>query len=193
MLSPDGDPSKQSVTLLLQRFTNGDKQAEGELLAEIYPELRRIAHRCMSRERAQHTLQPTALIHEAYLRLAGQDDPFQNRTHFLAVAARVMRQVLVDHARARIADKRGGGMDQITLEEPLVAGSPHTLEILFVHEALEELERLDARQARIVELHFFGGLTMEEIARVVHLSERTTKRDWSMARAWLKMKLTSRP
>jgi RNA polymerase sigma factor (TIGR02999 family) len=143
----------------------------------------------MSRERADHTLQPTALINEAYVRIVGNPAEFQNRAHFFGIAARMMRQILVDHARARAAEKRGGGLDQITLDEPVAAGAPRTLEVLFVHEALEELERLDRRQAQIVELFFFGGLSMEEIAAVLSISLRTAKRDWSMARAWLSIKL----
>lgn len=152
----------------------------------LYRELHKLASRKMRFERADHTLQPSALVNEAYMRLAeASSSVWRDRAHFLATAARVMRHILVDHARSHGADKRGAGAVQVTLDENVLQTPNHTIDILALHEALERLSKLDARQGRIVELHFFGGLSFEEIASVLEVSERTVKRDWAMARIWL--------
>ena len=158
----------------------------------LYRELHKLAARKMRLERVGHTLQPTALLNEAYIRLAeASDSVWQDRAHFLAAAAHVMRHVLVDHARARRAGKRGGIQNQITLDENILPAPDQSIDILALHEALERLAELDPRQGRIVELHFFGGLSFEEIALVLQLSERTVKREWAMARIWLFKKISS--
>jgi RNA polymerase sigma factor (TIGR02999 family) len=175
-----------SITSLLAQLGQGDRQAEAQLVPRVYDELRRVARRYMRLERANHTLQPTALVNEAYLRMV--EEPhlhWKDRVHFFATAAQLMRHILVDHARARHAGKRGGVQSQITLDENLVPAPSPPVDILSLHEALERLSKLDARQGRIVELHFFGGLSFEEIASVLQVSERTVKRDWAMARIWL--------
>ena len=162
--------------------------AEGHahLEASLYKELHKLAARKMRAERANHTLQATALVNEAYLRLADASGSlWTDRAHFLAAAAHVMRHILVDHARSRGAGKRGAGAVQVTLDENLVPSAGHSIDILALHEALERLSKLDARWGRIVELHFFGGLSFEEMASVLDLSERTVKRDWALARIWL--------
>lgn len=175
-----------SITSLLAQVGQGDRQAEAQLIPRVYVELRRVARHYMRLERANHTLQPTALVNEAYLRMV--EEPYHqwtDRVHFFATAAQLMRHILVDHARARHAGKRGGTHSQITLDENIVPAPSQSVDILALHEALERLSRLDARQGRIVELHFFGGLSFEEIASVLQVSERTVKRDWAMARIWL--------
>ena len=152
----------------------------------LYKELHKLAARKMRSERANHTLQPTALVNEAYLRLADASGSlWKDRAHFLAASAHVMRNILVDHARSRGAGKRGAGAVQVTLDENVAASASHSVDILMLHEALERLSKLDARQGRIVELHFFGGLSFDEIGSVLEMSERTVKRDWAMARIWL--------
>jgi RNA polymerase sigma-70 factor, ECF subfamily len=185
---------QHSISHLLFEVSHGNRDAEAVLLNQIYGELRRLARKYMRAERANHTLQATALVNEAYLRLmADQGTPWQDRAHFFAAAAQSMRHILVDHARARRADKRGGIQRQVTLTEGLASQENQAVEVLTLHEALEKLEKLDARQARVVELNFFGGLTFAEIAYVVDASERTVKRDWQMARAWLKLELSKKP
>jgi RNA polymerase sigma-70 factor, ECF subfamily len=161
-------------------------ERQESLAPSLYRELHNLAARKMRFERANHTLQPSALVNEAYVRLAETSSSiWQDRAHFLATAARVMRHILVDHARSHGADKRGAGAVQVTLDENVLQTPKHTIDILALHEALERLSKLDARQGRIVELHFFGGLSFEEIASVLQVSERTVKRDWAMARIWL--------
>jgi len=161
-------------------------EQQRSLAPSLYRELHRIAVRKMRFERANHTLQPTALVNEAYLRLANASGSlWQDRAHFLAAAAQVMRHILVDHARLHGAGKRGAGAVQVTLDENIVPSPSHSIDVLALHEALERLSRLDARQGSIVELHFFGGLSFEEIASVLEVSDRTVKRDWAMARIWL--------
>lgn len=156
----------------------------------VYQELRRLAARYLQRERPGHTLQATALVHEAYLRLLReQNAAWQNRAHFCAIAAGAMRQILVEHARARHAQKRGGHAARITLDEALVATPPGSIDVEALHDALEELARFDQRQARLVELRFFGGLSIEEAARELAISPATAKRDWTVARAWLRRRL----
>lgn len=185
--------SDTSVTALLSQLSAGNRDAEARLIPQVYDELRRIAAAYMRRERIDHTLQPTALVHEAYAQLVDQPhQPWQNRAHFLATAAQVMRHILVDHARAKRAGKRGGLQQQVTLDEALLSATDRTVDILSIHEALNRLAAFDPRQGRVVELHFFGGLTFDEIALVLSISERTAKREWSMARAWLRTELAER-
>jgi RNA polymerase sigma-70 factor, ECF subfamily len=185
--------SDSSVTALLSQLSAGDRNAEARLIPQVYAELRRIATGYMRRENPQHTLQPTALVHEAYAHLVDHpQQKWQNRAHFLASAAQVMRHILVDHARAKRAGKRGGHQQQVTLDEGLLRSDDRTLDVLAIHEALERLTGFDPRQGKVVELHFFGGLTFEEVAMVLGISERTAKREWSMARAWLRTELAGR-
>jgi RNA polymerase sigma-70 factor (ECF subfamily) len=177
------------VTVLLKAMSAGDAAAERSLLPLVYHELHRLARSYMRRERPDHTLQATALINEAYLRLAGGEVDWKNREHFIGVAAQVMRRVLVDHARAHNAEFRGGRLKRIDLDERLVLSSARADEVLLLDEALAQLASTNARQARVVELHYFGGLSMEQIAALLHISERSVKRDWSLARLWLFEKL----
>jgi RNA polymerase sigma factor (TIGR02999 family) len=192
--APETDGSDNSITALLVQLSAGNREVEAILIPQVYGELRRLAARYMRQERGEHTLQPTALVNEAYAQLVKQPQvPWQNRAHFYATAARLMRNILVDHARKRLAAKRGGMQHQVTLDEEVLQARNNTVDVLVLNEALEHLAQLDARQARIVELHFFGGLNFEEIAEVVEVSERTVKRDWTMARAWLKGELSKQP
>lgn len=178
------------VTKLLDRWKSGERQALDELLPLVYQELRRLARNHLRQERPDHTLQPTAVVHEAYFRLAQQDVPaFQNRCHFFAIAAQVMRQVLVDHARYRGAQKRGGGFQKITLDQAALSATPVDLDLLQLDHALNALAKLDARQSRIVELRFFSGLSIEETADVMEISPATVNREWTTARAWLHREL----
>lgn len=180
------------ISQLLVRLRNGDDSAEAELIPRIYPELRRLAAGCLQRERREHTLQPTALVNEVFLRLAGaREIEWQSRSHFFAVASRVMRRILVDYARERNAAKRGGGLRPVELEDALIVSDEQSALVLSVHEALDRLSKLDKRQAQVVEMRFFGGLSEEEIAAVLGISARTVKRDWTIARAWLHAELHS--
>lgn len=159
----------------------------------VYNELRRVAGRYMRGERPDHTLQPTALVHEAYLRLVGQREvAWQNRSHFFAVASRLMRNILVDHARARQAHKRGGQDQKVTFDEALERAGGESTDLLALDEALTHLAERDPRQARMVELRFFGGLSEKEAAEVLGISVRTVKRDWAVARAWLYREISRR-
>ncbi len=179
--------SAESVTVLLAKWRGGDEEALQALIPLVYQELRRLAHSYLRAERPGHTLQSTALVHEAFLRLVDQRPvQFQNRAHFLGVAAKLMRQILVDYARARRAAKRGpeykielDGSFEVAQKEQ------HGVDVLAVDDALNQLSRRDAQQGRIVELRFFGGLTVEETAKALEVSPATVKRDWSMAKAWL--------
>jgi len=174
------------VTKLLIDWGNGDKTALDELMPLVYEELRRLAHHYMSRERVGHTLQTSALVNEAYLRLVNRKDVhWQNRAHFFAIAAQLMRTILVDHARSHGYAKRGGGARQIPLDETLVVSPDRTGEVIELDEALTRLADFDLQQSRIVELKFFGGLTIEETAVVLGISPATIKREWNTARAWL--------
>src|SRR5216110_1322975 len=178
--------SQQRVTDLLARWSQGDDAVLAELTPLVYEELRRLAHRQMGRERPDHTLQTTALVNEAYLRLADQTNPrWQNRAHFFAVAARAMRQILVSYARTQQAQKRGGGAFKVDLDEVALVSPEQSQEIVDLHEALERLETLDSRKAQVVELKFFGGLNYEEIAEVLKIARMTVRRDWEFARLWL--------
>jgi RNA polymerase sigma factor (TIGR02999 family) len=174
------------ITQLLARFRLGDREAESRLLPLVYGELRRQARACLARERSDHTLSPTALVHEVFLKLAEGGQPaWQDRAHFFAVASRLMRQILVDHARRRHAAKRGRSGERIPLEEALTFSNEKSAGLLALDDALGRLAQNDERQCRIVEMKFFAGLSMEEIAEVLRVSPRTVKREWTMARAWL--------
>ncbi len=185
------EDSSGKVSALLAEMRSGRKDAFSQLLPLVYKELRRMAARYMRDERPSHTLQPTALVHEAYLRLAGQDRTnWQNRGQFMGIAGQLMRRLLVDHARKRYAAKRGGSL--VTLEEGIggpCSAAAQLEEILAVDEALERLERLDLQQARVVELRYFGGLSEEETAESMGISQRTVEREWAMAKAWLRKQL----
>lgn len=178
--------SPKVVTELIEHARSGDQLALDRLLPAVYDELRRIAARQMRRERQAVTLQATALVNEAYLRLA-QDAQlsFQNRAHLLGIAARAMREILIEHARARGAKKRGGREARVTLDEGMIADAAEQVDMLALHDALEKLAAVDSQQAQIVELRFFGGLTIEEAGEVLHIAPATVKRDWAVARAWL--------
>jgi RNA polymerase sigma factor (TIGR02999 family) len=180
----------QGVTELLVLWRQGDAGARDRLMALVYDDLRRRAAAYLRRERSSHTLQPTALVHEAYLRLLDQDRVvWQNRTHFLAIAASMMRRVLVDHGRRQKAGKRGGAGTRVTLDESFAPVAPRGLDLLALDEALSELAALDEQQARIVELRAFGGLSVEETAEALEISPATVKRHWSFALAWLQRRL----
>lgn len=178
--------SPHGVTELLARWSHGDDAALAELSPLIYEELRRLAHRQMSGQGPNHTLQTTALVNEAYLRLADQTNPrWQNRAHFFAVAARAMRQILVSYARSQRAQKRGGGALKVDLEEAALISPEESREIVDLHEALERLAALDSRKAQVVELKYFGGLNYDEMAEVLKISRITVRRDWEFAKVWL--------
>ena len=181
----------RDTTQLLVKWSKGDQQALQELMPRVYDELRQLAGHLLRRERAGHTLQPTALVHEAYLRLVDQTRAdWRNRAQFLAVAAQMLRRVLVDHARAKQRRKRGSGTVVLSLEESLVSGPERNLDVLALDEALSELARLDPQQSRIVELRFFAGISIEETAASLGIIPATVKRDWAVARAWLYRRLT---
>lgn len=175
------------ITQLLKDWSEGNQAALDELMPLVYEELRRQASQYLRKERQGHTLQTTALIHEAYLRLAGQNEiEWQNRNHFFAIASTAMRRILVDHARTRHREKRGGNAEDIPLDDALMIGvSQKSLDLVALDEALVRLERLDPRQAKVVELRFFSGLTNEETANVLAVSNATVRNDWTMAKAWL--------
>jgi RNA polymerase sigma factor (TIGR02999 family) len=182
------------VTNLLIELKNGNRDAESRLMPLVYGELRRLAGHYMRGEGPGHTLQATALVHEAYLRLVGYDNvDWQNRAHFFGVAANLMRRILVDHARAKQAKKRGGGDQKVSLDQAVLVRPEAPEQFLALDEALERLAKRDPRQARIVELRYFGGLSEEETAEVLEISVRTVKRDWSVARAWLYQQLNPQP
>jgi RNA polymerase sigma-70 factor (ECF subfamily) len=178
--------SPHRVTQLLQQWSNGDDAALAELTPLVYEELRRLAHHYMEGERPGHTLQTTALVNEAYLRLIDQTNPnWQSRAHFFAVATRAMRRILVNYARSNRAQKRGGGGAKIELDEAAIMSPEQSNEIVDVHEALEKLATLDERKAQVVELKYFGGLNHDEIAEVLKVSTMTVRRDWVFAKTWL--------
>jgi RNA polymerase sigma factor (TIGR02999 family) len=182
--------SPHRVTELLTQWSQGNDAALAELTPLVYEELRRLAHHYMEGERADHMLQTTALVNEAYLRLADQTNPnWQSRAHFFAVAARAMRRILVSYARSNRAQKRGGGAARIGLDEAGIMSPEQSNEIVDVHEALEKLGTLDERKARVVELKYFGGLNHDEIAEVMKISTITVRRDWVFAKAWLHKEL----
>jgi len=186
MSAPAGE-----VTQFLADLQDGRPDAASKLLPLVYEELRRLAGQQMRQERADHTLQATALVHEAYLRLVNHPDrSWQSRAHFISVAAQVMRRILIDYARGRRAAKRGHEPHKVSLEEPLLFSEEQSEDLLALNAALERLAQFDERVSRIVELRFFGGLTVEEAAEVLGVSPKTVKRDWSVARAWLHRELT---
>jgi RNA polymerase sigma-70 factor (ECF subfamily) len=181
-----------SVSHLLRAWGRGDLQARDELVPVVYRELRRRAGAYLRRERSDHTLQPTALVHEAYLRLTAQDRvAWQNRAHFFAIAAQMMRRVLIDHAREHQAAKRPGAHLKVLLDDGIGVAQPRECELMMVDEALVELTRIDPRQGQIVELRYFGGLSEQEVAAVLSISRATVTREWQTARAWLYRRLTT--
>jgi RNA polymerase sigma factor (TIGR02999 family) len=182
--------SQGEVTELLQRWSGGDSRALDDLIPIVYDELRRLANYFLQQESDARTLQGTALVHEVYLRLCGQEElRWENRAHFFAVAAKMIRHILVDHARRNQASKRGGRLSHVTLEEALTVPVCSTLDLVGLEESLEELEAFDLRKAQVVELRFFGGLKAREIAQVLGTTEATVRRDWTIARAWLYRRL----
>ena len=184
---PD-QPAK--ITGLLLKWRHGDEEALERLIPLVYDELHRIARNHIGHEGVGHTLQATALINEAYLRLVdAQDVAWQDRTHFLAVSARIMRHILVDHARSRRYQKRGGNVDKVTFDEALVVTNEPTQDFVALDDALEALARFDERKSRVVELRFFGGLTVDETALVLKVSPDTVMRDWRLAKVWLQREL----
>jgi RNA polymerase sigma factor (TIGR02999 family) len=183
------DSHAGDVTILLRQLNAGDRDALGRLTELIYPELRVLARRHFQHERAGHLLQPTALVNEAYVRLvAHHEHNWQSRAHFFGAASRLMRRILVDHARAQHARKRDSGNDVIALEEP-AALTGDTVDLLALDEALDALEQRSSRQAHVVQLRYFGGLTVPEIAEALGMTPRTVDRDWAVARAWLRLRL----
>jgi RNA polymerase sigma factor (TIGR02999 family) len=177
--------SDGQVTILLKAMQSGDPSAADKLFPLVYHELHRLAAAYMQRERKDHTLQPTALINEAYLRLAGQDIDWQNHEHFIGVAANVMRRVLVDHARAHNAAMRGGDFVRVEMDDNVAVSEERSGEVLMLDEALTRLEKVNPRQAKVVELRYFGGLTVEQVASILGVAPRSVKRDWALARVWL--------
>lgn len=181
-----GEPQQHEVTRILHDWSGGDKKAPERLMPLVYDELRRLARVYLARERVAHTLQPTALVHEAYLRLVDQTRvSWQNRAHFYGIASSMMRRVLIDHARAHVTEKRGGDTIRLSLDDVQIPLEQRAASLLALDEALEKLSQLDERKGRIVELRFFGGLSDEEIAEVLSVSTRTVLRDWKTARLWL--------
>ncbi len=179
--------STQDLTQMLIQLSEGKAQVVDDILPLIYDELRRLAGNYLRRERSDHTLQPTALVHEAYLKLIDQTQvKWQNRAHFFGIAANIMRRILVDYARQHRADKRGGAAEKLPLEEEiLIVSEGKSAELLALDEALENLAKIDSQKSKIVELRYFGGLSVEETAEVLGVSEITVKRHWRMAKAWL--------
>jgi len=184
---------RADITELLVAWRNGDEGALAQLMPEVHGELHRIARRCMRGERAGHTLQATALVNEAYVRLVDtRQVRWQDRTHFLAMSARLMRRVLVDHARARLYQKRGGGALKVTLTDGLAGSDEQPQDVIALHDALDALAKFDERKSRVVELRFFGGLTVEETAHVLGVSADTIMREWKLAKAWLLREIEGR-
>ena len=184
-------PSPEEVTQLLVAWRNGDQNARDELIPLVYQELHRLAHQYMSRERPGHTLQTSALVNEAFLRLADQRDvQWQNRAHFIGIAGQMMRRILVDYARNRGFAKRGGNALQVSLDEELIVSEERSAEVVALDDALQSLARLDERKSRLVELRFFGGLSIEETAEVLGVSPGTVMRDWTLAKAWLRREMS---
>jgi len=184
-------PTNSDVTRLLREYKDGNKSVLDDLFPLVYDELRRLAAAKLQRERSDHTLQATALVHEAYMKLVDQHSvDWQNRAHFFGLAAEIMRRILVNHAVHRNADKRGAGETRIALDEAVSFAQEREIDLLALDEALLELAKFDAQQARIVELRFFGGLSIEEVAEVLGVSDSTVKREWRVARAWLHSELS---
>ena len=185
--------SSKRITEILATFRSGDQEALKSLIPLVYDELRRLAHYHLNRERPDHTLQSTALVNEAYLRLAGQDLRIQNRSHFFAIASQLMRQILVDYARRHRAGKRGAGACTLTLDEGMALLQTRSVDVVALDEALNGLARLDQQHSRIVELRFFGGLSIDETSAVLVVSPATVKRDWATARVWLHREISGLP
>ena len=184
--------SPPQVTQLLKAWGNGDEAARDELMTLVYAELHRLAHQYLKRERPGHTLQTSALVNEAFVKLIDQKDVrWQNRGHFFAIAAQLMRRILVDHARIRRAAKRGGSASPVSLDDALVISNERSAEVVALDEALTALATVDERKSQIVELRFFGGLSIEETAEVLAVSPGTVMRDWTLAKAWLRREMTS--
>ena len=185
-------PLPHQVTALLKDWSNGDPTARDELMPLVYEELRRLAHQYMSRERSGNTLQTSALVNEAYLRLVDQRDVhWQNRAHFFGIAAQMMRRILVDHARKRHNQKRGGNALRITLDKAVIVPQDRAADVVALDEALTTLAIIDQRKSQMVELRFFGGLSIEETAEVLKVSPATVMRDWTLAKAWLRREMSS--
>jgi RNA polymerase sigma factor (TIGR02999 family) len=186
-------PGRDEITRLLSALSDAehlDDDSREAIIERLYPELRSLAQSLMAREREGHTLQPTALVNEAWLRLVDVDlVNLQGRAHFFGIAARCMRQVLVDHARGKAAEKRGGGWDRVTLDAALVSGEDPAFELIALDDALSHFEKLDPRASRVAEMRLFAGMTIEEIARELDVSPRTVDGDWATARMWLSMEL----
>ncbi len=194
MTDQEAKRSPGDVTQLLAAWSNGDQEAQERLIPLVYDELRQLADRYLRRERPDHTLQPTALVHEAYLRLVKQPEVrWQNRAHFFGIAAHVMRQILVNHAVSHRTAKRGGAASKVPLDDAAGLSQERDLDLLALDEALARLATLDPQQSRIVELRFFGGLTIDETADVLAISAATVKREWSTAKAWLHCEMTNAP
>lgn len=184
-------PSPQEVTQLLIAWGNGDESALDQLMPLVYEELHRLAHRHISKERPGHTLQTSALINEAFIRLVDQKEVrWQNRAHFFGIAAQMMRRILVDYARSRGYAKRGGRACRVSLTEGLIASAKRSANVIDLDEALQNLATLDPRKSQVVELRFFGGLSIEETAEVLAVSQGTVMRDWTLAKAWLRREMT---
>ena len=187
------DPVNQDVTALLAKWSGGDKAALEELMPLVYGELKRLAGSYLRRERQDHTLQSAALVNEAYMRLVDQSRVrWQNKSHFFGIAAQMMRRILVDHARGQKAAKRGSGVEVLELNEAVAQAQKQSIDLLGLDEALNMLAKMDAQQSRIIELRFFGGLSIEETAEVLQISPATVKRDFAAARAWLYRAVTTR-
>lgn len=189
-----GAPSQKQITQMLVDWGNGDEAALEKLTPLVYDQLHRLARRYMTRERPGHTLQASALVNEAFIRLIDwKNVQWQNRAHFFGVSAQIMRRILVDFARSRDYAKRGGGIHKISIDEAVVIPSERRTDLMALDDALNVLAQLDERQSRVVELRFFGGLSLEEIAEVLQVSVGTVRRDWSLARAWLHRELSRAP
>ncbi len=182
-------PDRQTATRLLQAWRGGDREALDRLLPIVYDELAGLAHHVLRSERSDHTLQTRALVHEAYLRLVDADVAIQDRAHFMAIAARTMRRILVDYARSRVRQKRGGGAGRVDIDKVDLAAPDSGMDILVLHDALETLATFDGRKAEVVELHFFGGLTYDETAEALGISAATVDRELRLAKAWLRVEI----
>ncbi len=186
---PPSELSQEEVTRLLVAISDGNRDAVDELIPLVYSELRHLAGHYLRSEREGHTLQPTALVHEAFLKLVQQNVQWQNRSHFFAIASNLMRRILVDYARGHLAEKRGGAGEKISLDEAFIFAGEKPAQMIALDEALQKLAEIDPRRAKVVELRFFGGLTNEEIAEVLGVHSNTVLRDWNLARAWLKTQI----
>ena len=192
MEDQETEAASHEVTQLLAAWVDGNEVARDHLMSLVYDELHRLAHRYMKRESPRHTLQTSALVNEAFVRLVDQKNvQWQSRAHFFAIAAQMMRRILVDYARKRNFAKRGGGAYQVSLEEGLIATDEYSKELINVHEALERLAEFDARKSQIIELRFFAGLNIEETAEVLGVSPGTVSREWTLAKAWLRREMTN--